>query len=363
MFYCIGDVPRATAGALSRAKVRLALVGFGSVGKSLLHLLQVKEAELAALGFSWTITAVISGSRGLWLDPAGLPADELISRAASGAGWPHRAVAEGPAGPPVAAGPATLQAVLDAAAADVVIETTPLDPEAGQPALDYLRLALGAGVSVVTANKGPIAHGYTELRELAAATGAKLAFESTVMDGAPVFSLVARTLPATTVDGIRGVLNSTSNYVLDQVSAGVPADEAVRQAQLQGVAEADPSLDLDGWDAATKLSVLSHVLLGVRIRPAEIPRDPWPPPAAAGPRPRQLASVTRHAPGAVRASVRWAELRPDDPLAAVRGMSTALTLVTDTLGELTVTIKDPTTEQTAYGVLADLLAVSAALAR
>ncbi len=339
---------------MSQRRVRLALVGFGSVGQALLRLLQAKDAELAALGFRWVITAVLTGSRGLWLDPAGLPAADLLGRVAAGAGWP---------GPEAASGAEAVRALLDAQAADVLIETTPLDPVSGRPALDYLRLALGAGLSVVTANKGPIAHGYTELRELAASTGAKLAFESTVMDGAPVFSLVARTMPATVVGGVRGVLNSTSNYVLDQVSSGIAAADAVRQAQLNGVAEADPSLDLDGWDAATKLSVLSHVLLGVRIRPAEIPRDPWPPPAGAGPRLRQLGTVTRHGPGSVRASVRWAELRPDDPLAAVRGMSTAITLVTDTLGELTITIKDPTTEQTAYGVLADLLAVTAVLAR
>jgi homoserine dehydrogenase len=332
-----------------RARVRLALLGFGSVGQALLQLLQAKEPALAALGFRWMITAVTTSRRGLWLDPAGLPASELTSRVASGDEWRHRAAK---------AGTPALQAILDAQAADVVIETTPLDPQAGQPALDYLRLALSAGVSVVTANKGPIAHGYTELRGLAVRTGAKLAFESTVMDGAPLFSLVARTLPAARVDGIRGVLNSTSNYVLDQVRDGITPDEAVRQAQLQGVAEADPWLDLDGWDAATKLSVLSHVLLGVRIPPDEIPRDPWPPPAGAATPYRQIASVTRQGPGAVRASVQWAELGPDDPLAAVRGMSTAVTLITDALGELTVTIKDPTTAQTAYGVLADLLAVS-----
>lgn len=335
---------------VSPVPVRLALIGFGSVGQSLLRLLQVKQPALAAAGFCWTVTAVVTARRGLWLDLDGIPATELLARVTDDLDWPE---------PGVTAGARAVRAILSAAAADVVIESTPLEPRTGEPALGYLRSALDAGVSVVTANKGPIAHAYAELRELARRTGARLAFESTVLDGAPVFSLVARTLPVSRIHGARGVLNSTSNYVLDQVRAGVTAAEAVRRAQADGVAEADPSLDLDGWDAATKLSVLSHVLLGVRIPPAEIARDPWPPPRGSALQ-RQVASLSRREDGGAQASVRWTDLDPDDPLSAVRGLTTALTLMTDTLGELTITIRNPTTSQTAYGVLADLLAVTSA---
>ena len=338
--------------AVNPTPVRLAMIGFGSVGQSLLRLLQAKQPALAAAGFSWTITGVVTARRGLWLDLDGIPADELLARVSDGRDWPH---------PNGIAGAEALQAILSADAADVVIESTPLDPHAGEPALGYLRSALGAGVSVVTANKGPIAHAYAELRELASRTGAGLAFESTVLDGAPVFNLVARTLPVSEIMGVRGVLNSTSNYVLDEVRAGATAAEAVRRAQEAGVAEADASLDLDGWDAATKLSVMSHVLLGVRIPPTEISRDPWPPPSGSAQQ-RQIACLSRRPGGGVLASVRWTEVDRDDPLSAVRGLSSALTLQTDTLGELTITIKDPTTDQTAYGVLADLLAVSLPLA-
>jgi homoserine dehydrogenase len=324
------------------------MIGCGSVGQSLLRLLLAKESALAEADFAWKLTAVLTARRGLWLDTRGIPATELLARIADGRDWPDQSGD---------LGTHALQAILDAGAADVVIESTPLDPHTGEPALGYLRLALGAGVSVVTANKGPIAHAYGELRELAERTGAGLAFESTVLDGAPLFSLVARTLPVTRINGVRGVLNSTSNFVLDQIRAGVAPDDAVRRAQDDGVAEADPSLDLDGWDAATKLSVLSHVLFGVRLLPAEIPKDRWPPPPGSALQ-RQVAGLSRGADGDVLASVRWTELERDDPLSVVRDLSSALTLQTDTLGELTITIKDPTTDQTAYGVLADLVAIS-----
>jgi homoserine dehydrogenase len=325
------------------------MIGCGSVGQSLLRLLDAKESALAEADFSWQLTAVVTARRGLWLDTRGISATDVLARIADGRDWPDQSGDHGTQ---------AVQAILDADAADVVIESTPLDPHTGEPALGYLRVALGAGVSVVTANKGPIAHAYAELRELAERTGAWLAFESTVLDGAPLFSLVARTLPVTRINGLRGLLNSTSNYVLDQVRAGVTPDNAVRRAQEEGVAEADPSLDLDGWDAATKLSVLSHVLLGVRLRPADIPKDSWPPPPGSALQ-RQVSSLSRGADGEVLASVRWTELDRDDPLSVVRDLSSALTLQTDTLGELTITILDPTTDQTAYGVLADLVAMRA----
>ncbi len=152
------------------------------------------------------------------------------------------------------------------------MEATWLNPQTGQPATDYVRAALSAGRHVVTANKGPVAHAYRELAALAQEQHRGFFFESTVMDGAPVLSIAREGLLATTVYRLRGILNSTTNYILTSMEEGISFDEAVRGAQQIGVAEADPTTDLDGWDAAVKIVVLANVFMGADLRPADVDR-------------------------------------------------------------------------------------------
>src|SRR5262249_18727465 len=156
---------------------------------------------------------------------------------------------------------------LDDAPIDLLFEATPLDPKSGEPALLRLRRALQRGVSVVSANKGPLAFGAADLLRLARDKGGGFRFESTVADCLPVFDLLEAVLPAGRLLRFEGVLNSTSNRVLHAMAGGTSLDEAVREAQRLGVAEANPSHDLDGWDHAVKGVIVANVLCGENLRP------------------------------------------------------------------------------------------------
>jgi homoserine dehydrogenase len=239
-----------------------------------------------------------------------------------------------------------------------------LNPQTGQPAIDHVRAALRAGMHVVTANKGPVAFAYRELHDLARQQGRAFLFESTVMDGAPVFSLARDALLGANVLGFRGILNSTTNFILTQMEDGASFGEAVRQAQAIGIAEADPSLDVDGWDAATKTAVLATVLMGADVTPPQVDRtgirgvtpEKLRAALAAG---RRIKLVCQAAWQDAQLTARVApeEVPADDLLASVRGTSSTLSLYTDTLKQLTIVEHDPGPAQTAYGLLRDLLAI------
>jgi homoserine dehydrogenase len=335
---------------------KLAILGFGIVGREFARLLQRKSDELARdYGLTWRVTGLATRRLGMACDPAGLDLEAALS--AAQAGQRLEALHSGP----------PLGDAFDFIArcgADVLFETTVLNPQTGQPALDHVRAALNAGMHVITANKGPLAFAYRELVGLARRQGKAFLFESTVMDGAPVFSLARDALLGANVLGFRGILNSTTNFILTHMEAGHSFDEAVRQAQAMGIAEADPSLDVDGWDAATKTAILATVLMGAEVTPAQVERvgirqvRPEHVQAArmAG---RRIKLVCRAGWQAGRLVARVApeEVPADDLLASIHGTSSALSLYTDTLKQLTIVEHDPGPAQTAYGLLRDLLAI------
>jgi len=200
------------------------------------------------------------------------------------------------------------------------------------------------------------------LCHLAASQERGFLFESTVMDGAPVFGVARAGLPAARVLGFRGVLNSTTNYILTQMEGGASFEQAVEGAQAMGIAETDPSADVDGWDAAVKTVVLANVLLGADIRPADVDRTgirglTLAELGAARDRGRRVKLVcqARRADEGVLARVAPEEVPLDDPLASLRGTSSMLTLETDTLKGLSLIEFEPEPAQTAYGLLADLI--------
>ena len=247
--------------------------------------------------------------------------------------------------------------------ADILLEMSTLDARTGQPALDHVRDALRSGMHVITANKGPIAHAYGELDALARERGRLLRFEATLADDLPVFNLVRHALPTAEIRSLRGIVNSTTNYLLSEAARGTSFKAALAEAQRLGIAEHDPANDLDGWDAAAKAAILANVLLGVPLRLEDVRRTPITPALAReaaqaarrGRRVRPLVRVSRE--GAEFAPV---ALRSDDPLFAVDGFSMALELETDVAGRLVVSLHDPHVEQTAFALLSDLVEVAAA---
>ena len=257
-----------------------------------------------------------------------------------------------------------IEAFLDAAAADVAVELTPLQPATGQPAIDHIRAAFARGMHVVTANKGPLAHCYAGLREEAAGRNLRFRFESTVMDGAPVFNMVRHCLPAVKVLGFTGVLNSTSKIVVETMERGGTLEEGVRAAQQMGIAEADATFDLEGWDSAAKTAALANVLMDARTNPLAVSTrgitrltpERVQDLAGAGKTVR-LVSRARRAGDSVSLRVRAEVLPKTDILAAVTGTSNLLLLHTDLMGTVGTVSIQPGVEQTAYGVFSDLVDV------
>jgi len=248
------------------------------------------------------------------------------------------------------------------AKADVLFEATSLSPRDGQPAIDHIRAALDAGAHAITANKGPIVYAYEELTSLAAAKGRRFLFESTVMDGVPIFALFRDNLPAIHLHGFRGILNSTTNVILTGMEEGLSFDESLAKAQQIGVAETDPSNDIEGWDAAVKVAALIRVLMGVPIRLDEIQREGIGKlsgeavrAARADGRPYKLVCRARRNGQGAAATVRPEQVPLSDPLAWVAGTSSIVYFETDIFPGLVITENNPGLEATAYGMLADFV--------
>jgi homoserine dehydrogenase len=332
---------------------KLALLGFGNVGRALARLLAQKSGELnAQYGITFSITGIATGTRGKAVDPAGLDTARALALVESG-----QSIA-----------PLSTRPVGDAfdfirlSDADVLFENTPVNYTSGQPAIDHLRLALQLGMHALTANKGPVVHAHRALTELAAANGVRFYHESTVMDGAPIFSLFRGALPAARLLAIRGILNSTTNLMLSRMENGATFAEAVAHAQSIGIAETDPSGDVDGWDAAIKIAALASVLMGVPLLPADVART-----GIRGIGAAELAAAKAHGKrwklvctaerdgDTVRARVAPEMVAPESPMYAIEGTTSIIQFETDVLGLLSLVEENPGPHTTAYGLLADFI--------
>jgi homoserine dehydrogenase len=250
---------------------------------------------------------------------------------------------------------------LAAAEADVLFEATSLNVENGQPAADHIRAAIEHGAHAITANKGPIVHAYRELRDLAAARGKRFLFESTVMDGVPIFSLFHE-LPVIRLQGFHGILNSTTNVILSEMESGLSFEAALKKAQELGIAETDATHDIDGWDAAVKTAALITVLMDVPVRLSEIECEgirglsgEEVRAARKEERPYKLVCRARRAGGGATASVRPEQVAISDPMAGIAGTSSYVYFETDIFPGLAITEENPGLYATAYGMLADFV--------
>lgn len=327
-------------------KYRIGFIGFGNVGRALARLFVSKSAELRErYGIEWEITGAATRRMGWRASGDAIDVVKLLSGADETSSVPG------------------IDEWLARAKPDVVFETTSLNPETGQPAIEYLRKSLQAGAHTITANKAPIVYAFDELNDIAIAQNKKFMFEATVLDSAPVFSLFRETLPGVKLRAFSGAFNSTTNVILETMEAGRSFDEGVKTAQELGVAETDPSYDVDGWDSIMKVCAIARVILRVPLLPSNVRRegirglDPATLQAArAEGKPYKL--ITRavvNADGSVTASVRPEQVALSDPLGGVRGTSLAIHFELDVIPGLTITSHRPNLQSTAYGLLADFV--------
>ena len=336
----------------------LLLVGYGNVAKRFVTLLEESRDALAARGVEPVIVGVVTRRHGSILERAGLDASSIAQRITEGGGKGDPALV-----------PAALEWCARLASQNtetrVLVETTTLDVRSGEPAISHVRAAFKAGAHVITANKGPVAFAWRSLADEAAAAGVSFFFEGAVMDGVPIFNLVRETMPAVEIRGFRGVVNSTTNYLLTSMERGEPFERALADMQAAGVAEADPSLDVDGWDATAKAAAMANVWLDARTTPLRIPREGVGAETAArataalaaGRRLKLVASGSGRGSDA-RVQVALQELVAKDPLAITDGQANALELDTWPLGRVVITQRGGGLEKTAYALVSDLVAVA-----
>jgi len=334
----------------------LALLGFGNVGRAFAQLLLEKQNGLErSRGIRFRVVGIATDSHGKAVDPEGINLETALGKYRTGESLDaisRRQISD-------------VDSFLHTCSAEALVETTPVNYQTGQPAIRYLRTALERGMHAVTANKGPVVHGYRELTDLAASQRRQFLFESAVMDGAPVFSIARCGLLGAQVNAFRGILNSTTNLILSRMEEGESFDQAVAYTQSIGIAETDPSGDLDGWDAAVKVAALSTVLMDLPLTPDQvdragirnITREQVNQAAAQQKRWKLVCQAERDPdhPQGVSASVDPQLVLPDSPLYNVMGTSAILQIESDVLGRLSLIEENPSPKTTAYGLLADLL--------
>lgn len=335
-------------------EVKIAFLGFGNVGQALARLFLDKQALLRDQhNLTCRAVGIATGRHGVALDRRGLDLQEALALADQGKSLHPLS----PTDPPEDG-----LEFIRTCTADVLFENTPVNYQTGQPAIDHIRTALENGMHAITANKGPVVHAHDQLTTLAKKHGKRFLFESTVMDGAPVFGLWRETLPAAEIRSFQGILNSTSNLILTLMEDGKSFAEALAVAESIGIAESNPEGDTQGWDAAIKVAALVTVLMGVPLTPDQVQREgienisleDVTSAAAERTRWKLLCRAEKRA-GEIHASVRPTLVGPDSPLFNVQGTSSAITFQSNVLGDLTLVETDPSPATTAYGLFADFI--------
>ncbi len=337
-------------------KYRLIFIGFGSVGQGLTEILMKKRQWLKEkYDFEYEIVAVSAKSKGAIANENGLSPEKLLELVNQGKNLEE--YADGIKG-------LTPLQTIEQIKADILIEVTYTNIKTGEPATSYCSRALEKGMHVVTANKGPIALFYHDLKKLADEKNLFLGIEGTVMSGTPVINTGIYSLAGCTIQKIRGILNGTTNYILTEMEMGVDYEDALKKAQKLGYAEADPTSDVYGWDALAKVVILANVVMGHPLKIADVEREGiakislenveqarkenkrW----------KLIGEIFREN-GILKAKVKPEKLLLSDPLANIMGTMNAITFETDLLGPVTVIGSGAGKIETGFSLLTDVLAI------
>lgn len=318
---------------------RILLAGYGNVGKAFHELLDEEAPRLKALlGEAPRVVGIVRRG-GAWVDEAGVPpgATLLAKR--------H---------------PLGVLEALDRLRPDALVELTPSNLQTGEPGAGHVRAALERGIPVVTANKGPLLRHHASLTRLASEKGVPFRFEGTVGGSIPVLNLHEFCLPGNPVTRIDGILNGTSNYILTRMAEeGLGFAEALQEAQELGYAEADPTADVAGHDAAAKLVILANHVLGLGLAFEDVRREGIQSISAAAIRLADKEGYAIRLIASVDAKTRRASvaprLVPKDSSLNVRGSLNVIRYTTQHAGAFTISGKGAGGRETATAVLSDLV--------
>lgn len=334
----------------------VAMLGYGVAGKAFARILnQTHDDIMAKTGYDVKVVAITTGSRGTLYDMHGLELAEATRQLEEEGHFDKNNPAYSQM---------TSMEVVEKVDYDAILELTPLNIKTGLPAADHIRGALNRGKHAVSANKGPLAWYYRELRDLAKEKGVCFFYETTVMAGTPVFNMADNCLQYCKIDKVEGIFNATTNYILKEMGKGVPYDQILTAGREQGFMEADTSMDTDGWDATAKLTVLLNVLMDAGITPDMIDRTgiadvTLEDIAAAKSRGNVIKLMCRGTVdqcGNVVGKVAPEEI-PENDVFADENLVAVVSLYTDLMGKLTMLQYGLETTQTGYGVFIDLMRI------
>jgi homoserine dehydrogenase len=339
---------------------KLALIGFGNVARSLAKLLIRKQDVLKSkYDVTFSFTGISTGRHGFAVNPNGIDIQKALELVESGKDISSLNNSQFPI-------PDSLS-VIQHSSANVLFENSPVNTQTGQPALDHIRTALNLGMHAITANKGPVVHGYSELTRLAESKGKKFRYESTVLGGAPVFSVMREAFPLADLESFKGILNATTNIILSRMENGESYQDAVKYCQSIGVAETDPTNDVDGWDAAIKVCALVTVLWDTPITPQEINpigirgiTSEMIQTAKSENKRYKLVCSAEKVDGKISASVSPQLVDSTSPLYGMMNSSTGVTFRTDVILDYSITLSEKPgmlggPVETAYGLFADFV--------
>jgi homoserine dehydrogenase len=342
-------------------EVRVWIVGLGTVGQWVIHAMHAQASRLAErYGFVPKVVGVANARDGFVYDARGLDPLTVLELASAGRSltqldgvrhWPSSAVG------------------LAATEADVLVEVTASSADSGEPGVTHMREALRRGISAVTSNKWPVALHGVELAELARENGVPFRAESTVMSGTPVLSTLVDGLAGTTPNSLRGILNATANFILTRMEQGASYEDALIEAQDLGLAERDPTADVEGYDAMAKAMILAGLVFETQLRPEDVVRhgisnvDRAQIGAAAseGAHIKELVTLEPSEAGgetSLTARVEPALVPNEDRLASVSGVVNAIVCRAEPVGEVMVTGPGAGPELAGQGVFSDLIAVA-----
>jgi len=338
-------------------KRKIALIGFGTVGQGLCEILLSKETYLKnKYDFEASIVAISDVMKGSIYCENGLDIQQCIDLMKDGRTLnDYKGDAEKDWD--------SIKTIKDSNA-DIICELAFTDVQTGEPAITFCKAAFEAGKHIVTSNKGPAALKYNELKTLADKNNVKFMIEGTVMSGSPVLNLVDGPLAGCTISSIKGILNGTTNFMLSEMENGMDYNSVLKKAQELGYAEADPTGDVEGFDAMAKVIILANVIMNSGITADDVDREGitkitpqmieevkqdnarW----------KLISSIEKNG-NTIKASVKPEKLPLTHPLASVMGATNALTFTTDLLGDVTIIGAGAGKIETGFSILTDILAI------
>ncbi len=336
--------------------MRLIFIGFGTVGQGLAEwLIDKKEYLEKTFGEKVFPVGISDMQKGSILSPEGIELKEALEKVKSG-GLLSEMIDIKFEGNAIE--------MIQKADADVVLEATYTDIETAEPATTHIRKAFERGMHVVTTNKGPVSLFFKELNDLAKQKGVQFLFEGTVISGTPLLNLIRESLAGSEISEIKGILNGTTNYILTKMEEGLPYEEALNKAQELGYAEAVPDADVLGWDALAKVTILAKSVFHIEGKPFDFPckgiTDITPDDIAEAKQNNQryklIGKVSKDGSG-VKASVAPEQLDLTHPLSSISGATNAVTITTDTLGDVTIVGPGAGRKETGYSMLIDLIKI------